>query len=132
MFAKLVQNHHLHLVTHFNDSGLEQINQEFCAFQQALHEEVEFKEAIKLTENDAVSMDFKLLWLPTNNCFPWLQSFCGGLASAFSNTATVESYFSIIGFGKSDDRHDLRDFSLEGILHAKQYNDVKKLAKDLH
>jgi hypothetical protein len=23
MFAKLIQNHHLHLVTHFNDSGLE-------------------------------------------------------------------------------------------------------------
>ena len=58
MFAKLIQNHHLRLVTHFNDSGLEQISQEFCAFQQALHEEVEFKEAIKLTENDA----FELIW----------------------------------------------------------------------
>ena len=33
MFAKLIQNHCLHLVTHFNDSGLEQISQEFCAFQ---------------------------------------------------------------------------------------------------
>ena len=75
MFAKLIQNHHLHLVTHFNDSSLERISQEFCAFQQAFCEEVEFKEAIKLTENDAVSMHFKLLWLTTNNCFPWLQSF---------------------------------------------------------
>jgi hypothetical protein len=26
MFAKLIQNHHLHLVTHLNDSGLEQIS----------------------------------------------------------------------------------------------------------
>ena len=88
--AKLIQNHHLRLVTHFNDSDLEQISQEFFAFQQAFHEEVEFKEVIKLTENDAVSMDSKLLRLPTNNCFPWLQSFCRGLASAFPNTATVE------------------------------------------
>ena len=77
-------------------------------------------------------MDIKLLWLPTNNCFPLLQSFCGGLASAFPSTATVESDFSIIGWGKSDDRHDLTDFSLEGILDAKQYNNLKKLAKGLH
>jgi hypothetical protein len=98
MFAKLIQNHHLRLVTHFNDSGLEQISQEFYAFQQAFCEEVEFKEVIKLTENDAVSMDFKLLWLPTNNRFLWLQRFCGVLASAFPNTATVESDFSIIGW----------------------------------
>ena len=103
---------------------MEQISQEFCAFQCAFHEKEEFEDAIKLTENDAVSMDFKLLCLPTNNRFPWLQSFCIGLASAFPNTATVESDFSIIGWEKSDDRHDLTDFSLEGILHAKQHNDL--------
>ena len=84
------------------------------------------------SENDAVSMDFKLLWLPTNNRFPWLQSFCRGLASAFPNKATVESDFSIIGWEKSDDWHDLTDFSLEGILHANQCHDLKKLAKDLN
>ena len=50
MFAKLIQNHHLRLVTHFNDSGLEQISQEFCEFQCAFHEEGEFEDAIKLTE----------------------------------------------------------------------------------
>ena len=33
MLVKLIQNHCLHLVTHLNDSGLEQISQEFCAFQ---------------------------------------------------------------------------------------------------
>ena len=103
MFAKVMQNHHLHLVTYFNDSGLKQIGQEFCAFQHAFHQEEEFEDAIKLTENDAVSMDFKLLWLPTYNHFPLLQSFCGGLVSAFPNTATVESDFSIIGWEKSDD-----------------------------
>ena len=79
IFAKLIQNHYLHLVTHFNDSGLEQISQEFCEFQHAFYEEEEeFKEAIKLTENDAVSMAFKQLWMPTNNHFLWLQSFVEG------------------------------------------------------
>ena len=35
-----------------------------------------------------------------------------GVASAFPNTATVESDFSIIGWEKIDDQHDLTDFSL--------------------
>ena len=48
------------------------------------------------------------------------------------NRATVESDISVIGREKSDDWHDLTDFSLEGILNAKQYNDIKKLAKDLY
>jgi hypothetical protein len=31
-FAKLIYNHYLNLVTRFNESGLEQISQEFCEF----------------------------------------------------------------------------------------------------
>ena len=32
IFANLIQKHYLHLVTHVNDSGLEQISEEFCEF----------------------------------------------------------------------------------------------------
>jgi hypothetical protein len=53
VFVKLIQNHHLHLVTHFNYSGLEQISQEFCDFQYPFCEEEESKEALELTDNDA-------------------------------------------------------------------------------
>ena len=84
------------MITHFNDSGLEQISQEFCAFQQDFHEEEEFKEFIDLTENDAVSMDFKLLWSPTNNHFPWLQSFCRGLTSAFPIELQLSQIFQLL------------------------------------
>eukprot|EP00171_Calliarthron_tuberculosum_P001790 IDg1790t1 len=45
------------------------------------------------------------------------QAFCGGLALAFPNTATVESDFSVIGVEKNDYRKSLTDFSLEGVLH---------------
>ena len=131
MFAKLIQNHCLHLVTNFNDSGLEQISQEFCKFQCSFHEEG-FKEALELTDNDATSIDFKKLWLQKKICFPQFQCFCRGLASAFPNTAEVESDFSINGWEKSDDWNDLTDFSLEGILHTKPYNDLKKLNQDLY
>ena len=60
-----------------------------------------------------------------------LQQFCGGLATAFPNTATVESDFSVIGWEKDDTRRDLTDFSLEGILHSKQFRELKKLVIDL-
>ena len=39
----------------------------------------------------------------------------------FPNTASVESDFSLIGVEKTVYRQSLTDFSLEGILHAKQF-----------
>ena len=49
----------------------------------------------------------------------------GGLASMYSNTETVESDLSLIGFEKIVYRQSLTDFSLEGILHAKQFDTLR-------
>ena len=131
MLVKFIQNHYLHLVTHFNDSGLEWTSQVFCDFQCAFCGGEEFKEATKLTENDALSMDLKQLWMPTINC---LHDSTASQRVSFSIPQYSYSWvrFSIIGWRKSDDWHDLTDFSQEGILYAKQYDDLKKLAKDLN
>ena len=53
--------------------------------------------------------------------FEKLKEFCGGLATVFPGTATVESDFSLINYEKNDFRTALTDLSLEGILHSKQY-----------
>jgi hypothetical protein len=66
-------------------------------------------------------------WAVAHGRFPLVQKFCGGLASAFPNTAIVESDFSVINWEKDPSR-DLIDFSLEGILHCKQYSDLKTLS----
>ncbi|KAI9915779.1 hypothetical protein PsorP6_008026 [Peronosclerospora sorghi] len=50
-----------------------------------------------------------------------LQEFCGGLSSVFLGTASVESDFSIVNYVKNDFRSSLADFSLDGILHTKQF-----------
>ena len=50
-----------------------------------------------------------------------LQLFAGSLASMFPNTATVELDFSIIGAEKNVYHQSLTNFSLEGILHTKQF-----------
>jgi hypothetical protein len=56
-----------------------------------------------------------------NKQFPLVQQFCGGLASAFPNTVSVELDFSVINWEMDDHQQDLTDFLLEGIMHCKQY-----------
>ena len=53
-----------------------------------------------------------------------LKVFCGGLATVFPNTATVESDFSLFGLEKNEYRKSLTDFLLEGVFHSKQFNDL--------
>jgi hypothetical protein len=58
------------------------------------------REAVE--KNSGKSVGFIDGWSSTNDQFMMLQKFCGGLASAFPNTAAVESDFSIIGREKND------------------------------
>jgi len=53
--------------------------------------------------------------------FKPLTTFLGGIASPFPTTATVESDFSRLRWEKDDFAKRLTDFSLEGILQAKQF-----------
>ncbi|KAG2965390.1 hypothetical protein PC129_g18885 [Phytophthora cactorum] len=50
------------------------------------------------------------------------------LASTFPNTATVESDFFIMGWEKYVYRKSTTDFSLEGVMHAKQFKALRQLA----
>ena len=55
------------------------------------------------------------------------KEFCGGLATVFLGTATVESDFSVLNYEKNIYRTALTDFSLEGILHCKQFQKLDSL-----
>ena len=57
-----------------------------------------------------------------------LRDFCGGIATAFPNTAAVESDFSVLGWEKDEYRLELSDLYLEGILQSKQFNLLTSLA----
>jgi hypothetical protein len=59
--------------------------------------------------------------------FEELVDFAGGLATIFPRTATVESDFSVIGWEKYIYRSALTDFSLEGWLHARQFDRLRRL-----
>ena len=49
------------------------------------------------------------------------------MATAFPGTSNVESNVSIVKWEKYVMQMRLSDFSLEGILHAKQYNKIYNL-----
>jgi hypothetical protein len=74
-----------------------------------------------VTRSSTTKFDFDELW----DNLPWplddLRHFCATIATVFPNTASVESDFSVIGYEKNPYRSRLSDFSLESILHAKQF-----------
>jgi hypothetical protein len=50
--------------------------------------------------------------------------------TVFLGIAYVECNFSILKWEKGDGRTALTDFSLEGIIHTKQYKRMSKLTVD--
>ena len=70
---------------------------------------------------------FKAGWAIVDGKFSMLRDLCGGIATAFANTVSVESDFSILGWEKDEYRLSLTDLSLEGIMQFKQHELLKSL-----
>ena len=102
----------------------DKIEQDF----QELKLAYQIKESLKNVLDQCDHMTtFHQGWDFVQACFKQLEHFCGGLATVFPGTANVESDFSILKWEKDDGRTALTDFLLEGIMHAKQYEQMSKL-----
>ena len=64
---------------------------------------------------------FKECWSPLGKDYNALKEYCGGLASVMPGTSSVEADFSLINWTRDPQSKSLTDFSLESILHCKQY-----------
>ena len=62
--------------------------------------------------------------------FKQLENFGCGLATVFPGNANVKGNFSILKWEKDDGRTALTNFSLEGIMHSKQYEQMSKVTVD--
>jgi hypothetical protein len=60
-------------------------------------------------------------WVSLRSQFPKLREFSSGLATIYPGTTRVESEFSILRWEKDEYRSAVMNFSLEGIMHAKQF-----------
>jgi hypothetical protein len=63
-----------------------------------------------------------------SNGFRNLTAFCGGIATLFPGTCTVESDFSVLRWEKDNFRKNLSDFGLEAVLQAKQFHRLHQLS----
>ncbi len=68
---------------------------------------------------------FNETWDCLKGCFMKLRELCGGLATTFPNTMSAESDFSIVKWEKNDSCSSLTSLSLAGIMHAKQFEQIK-------
>jgi hypothetical protein len=113
------------VATGWTSSSIELIERDHRDLLRAYRSEPHFASAIN--KCSSAKTCFEQGWAPANGRFEGLREFCGGLATVFPNTAPVEADFSVIGWEKNDYRQGLTDFSLEGILQAKQYKRLPSL-----
>ena len=108
---------------------LETIQEQHRELISAYRSEDPLRDAVQLSRN---SSSFNEGWKCIGSGrFEKLKEFCGGLATVFPGTATVESDFSIVNYEKNEYRTALTDLSLEGILHAKQYKTITSFREGL-
>ncbi|KAI9911995.1 hypothetical protein PsorP6_009574 [Peronosclerospora sorghi] len=117
-FNSVVRTYRERLLTRWSTSRVDLIEQELLSILAVFESEEAFKNALRGC-NKATS--FEEGWSLTGGRFSVLQEFCGGLASVFPGTTSVESDFSIVKYVKNDFWSSLTDFSLEGTLHANQF-----------
>ena len=109
--------------------------QSFYSYRDLENIQAEHKELLSSHRNEKALKDsisdgkhltsFEDGWECVGARFGKLKEFCGGLATVFPGTATVESDFSVLNWEKNDHRVNLTDLSLEGIFHAKQFDMIQ-------
>lgn len=72
-------------------------------------------------------ISFEEAWTIVKGHFKWLQRFCGGVVCVLSGTSQVESDFSLVKGAKTVFWKALTDLSLEGVIHAQQFDMLKAL-----
>jgi hypothetical protein len=125
-FSILIQQQRQRLLHTFDNAEVDALEELFNDMKGLLSQNARIK---ALVQTEKHSSSFVEAWAPfDDNQFALLKRFFGGLASVFPGTATVESDFSLINWEKDDYRASLTDFSLEGILHSKQYFELLGIA----
>lgn len=103
----------------WSESSIDQIQRDNRALPNAYRNELVFEQTV-----DACKLERTFsakCWVPAHDRFDAPRDFCGGLASVFPSTATIESDFSVIGREKIVYLIGPADFSLARIIQAKQF-----------
>lgn len=112
----------------FSEEEVEKIDEQFRSLRLSFREDSGFKRALEEAHaGHSASQAFEASWRPLGSEYDDLKQFCGGIASVMPGTSSVEADFSLINWTKDPHSQNLTDFSLESILHCKQYRKIQKL-----
>lgn len=138
-FSELLSLEFIHLLSNqetrlrqvgmFNKEALDHlIIHEFDTLVRTVAREPTLEHTLqKAGSNASGYFNFSKAWSTIYRRFPHSYKIACGLASVLPNTATVEADFSMINYERDWYRSALTSFSLEGILHAKQFDNLKKV-----
>ncbi|KAI2494769.1 hypothetical protein MHU86_19764 [Fragilaria crotonensis] len=128
-FSILIQQQRERLLHTWQSAEIDTLEELFNDLKLLLAQDARIR---AIVESEKHSSSFAEAWAPFDKQFAPLKQFFGGLATVFPGTATVESDFSLINWEKGDYRSSLTDFSLEGILHSKQYFELLGIATNMN
>ena len=126
-FNSALQQQRIRLRGKFTETEVENIDEEFRSLRLAFREESGLRQALEDNEAKTKQASFVECWSPLGNKYEKLKKYCGGIASVMPGTSSVESDFSLINWTKDPHSQQMTDFSLESILHAKQYSRIQAL-----
>ncbi|KAI2490908.1 hypothetical protein MHU86_23673 [Fragilaria crotonensis] len=126
-FSAILQNQRNRLLEKVSEEDIENIDAQFRRLRIVYREDEGMKLRLDANHSASKVQSFKDSWSPLGKDFDALKEFCGGLASVMPGTSSVESDFSLINWTKDPHSKSLTDFSLEAILHCKQYKTLEGL-----
>jgi hypothetical protein len=121
-FPSILQNQRSHLSERWINVQIDAIELDLQALCDACESEDLLKGALDSCDH---TTSFETAWNYAHNRFQSLKSFCGGLATAFPGTSSVENDFSIVKWEKNETRFSLsnfffgRDYACKAIQFAK-------------
>ena len=122
----VVDQYRAHLAKHWDQDAIDQVESDHRELVLVYAREPNIKSALNAHDEKTCFND---AWDVLKGRFQHLRMFCGGLATAFPNTCAVEGDFSIVKWEKDSSRAVLTSLSLAGIMHAKQFEMLKKILK---
>ncbi|KAG7371412.1 hypothetical protein IV203_019982 [Nitzschia inconspicua] len=126
-FVSCLEDQRIRLGHKFSKAEVENIDEQFRKLRLAFKEQIGFSQMLLDAQASCAVQSFEKCWSQLGSEFEQLRMFCGAIASIMPSTSSVESDFSLINWTKDPNSQSLSDFSLESILHCKQYKKLRDL-----
>lgn len=123
-FGDILSEHLDHVQQFWSGDSIVKLERQHALLLIAYQHDPTLRSALDACDHNT---SFESGWAIVEGWFNELRDFCGGIATIFANTATVESDFSILGWEKDEYRMSLTDLSLEGIMQCKQFELLSQL-----